>query len=176
MRNSCCATKFAIANPLKVHQTTHSTTKHFPCFVEGCGKSFKTTQCLRQHNHRVLTAKLHKCDWNGCEKQFGLPVELAIHQRRHGDETFECDECDKRFFTSIALSEHQRQSHTEDKPFNCDFEGCKKGFVRKAELIRHSRRHTGVKLCACTKRRELIIFVTTSRTTPNSRCVHVRNM
>ncbi|KAF2178705.1 hypothetical protein K469DRAFT_486990, partial [Zopfia rhizophila CBS 207.26] len=51
-----------------------------------------------------------------------------------------CKVCDKRFTRPSSLQTHM-YSHTGEKPFPCDFEGCGRHFSVLSNLRRHQRMH-----------------------------------
>ncbi|KIM26903.1 hypothetical protein M408DRAFT_34462, partial [Serendipita vermifera MAFF 305830] len=62
--------------------------------------------------------------------------------------------CGSTFTRRFNLRGHLR-SHTEERPFVCDWPGCGKGFARSHDCKRHSALHTakqGTHVCAgCNK-------------------------
>lgn len=68
---------------------------------------------LQQSGPATRRAKVFKCEYDGCGKQFGR----LEHRNRH------------------------HRIHTGEKPFQCEFGGCGKRFARNDELTRHLRVH-----------------------------------
>ncbi|XP_061191303.1 transcription factor E4F1-like [Saccostrea echinata] len=74
---SICGNRFKEAPVLRAHLLTHSSTRDFPCTIEGCNYAFKTKGSLKRH------------------------------MRRHtGERPFKCDECGRTFTESGALTRH----------------------------------------------------------------------
>lgn len=61
----------------------------------------------------------------------------ASAQKKH-----KCKICDKRFTRPSSLQTHM-YSHTGEKPFACDFEGCGRHFSVVSNLRRHKKCHKG---------------------------------
>lgn len=61
----------------------------------------------------------------------------ANTQKKH-----KCKICDKRFTRPSSLQTHM-YSHTGEKPFACDFEGCGRHFSVVSNLRRHKKVHKG---------------------------------
>ncbi|MTI11543.1 C2H2-type zinc finger protein, partial [Sansalvadorimonas verongulae] len=51
---------------------------------------------------------------------------------------FVCDQCNKSFTQSGALTDHKR-IHTGDRPYICDQDGCNQSFHQSSHLARHRR-------------------------------------
>ncbi|KAJ4144864.1 hypothetical protein LMH87_003732 [Akanthomyces muscarius] len=68
--------------------------------------------------------------------QFSSKVSSST-QKKH-----KCKVCDKRFTRPSSLQTHM-YSHTGEKPFACDFEGCGRHFSVVSNLRRHRKVHRG---------------------------------
>ncbi|RSM08745.1 hypothetical protein CEP52_004491 [Fusarium oligoseptatum] len=66
--------------------------------------------------------------------QFSSKVSPST-QKKH-----KCKLCDKRFTRPSSLQTHM-YSHTEEKPFSCEFEGCGRTFSIISNLRRHRKVH-----------------------------------
>ncbi|KAL7268996.1 hypothetical protein RUND412_008358 [Rhizina undulata] len=73
------------------------------------------------------------------------PPVIAIIARGSGSRRYECLVCGSKFPRPSGLKSHS-YSHTGERPFPCDFEGCKKAFASKSNLKRHQegRTHTRI--------------------------------
>ncbi|KAI9679897.1 MAG: hypothetical protein M1817_004912 [Caeruleum heppii] len=68
--------------------------------------------------------------------QFSSKVSMST-QKKH-----KCKVCDKRFTRPSSLQTHM-YSHTGEKPFSCDMDGCGRHFSVVSNLRRHRKVHKG---------------------------------
>lgn len=67
---------------------------------------------------------------------------MELLKRRHrGEKTFSCDTYPYRAFTKSGMTVHQA-THSDEKPYVCDFEGCEYGCSQSGNLERHKKTHT----------------------------------
>jgi hypothetical protein len=140
------------------------------CEVPGCGRASRpfprkdklADHTARVHGHSTTSEALkhgeevseatHRCDHEGCKREFDQRADLLRHQRTHTDESerpHKCAQCEKSFLYPKDLKRHQAthlDSKDDDKPsFHCEVASCeygpgKQGFSRKDGMIRHMRR------------------------------------
>ena len=69
--------------------------------------------------------------------------ELIFHRRTHtGEKPFKCDwDGCGRSFSRNGALIDHRRLHTGEKPFKCDWDGCGRAFSRNDHLKQHGRTH-----------------------------------
>ena len=67
-----------------------------------------------------------------------------------GEKPYKCNwEGCNKVYTKRFYLKVHQRAHTGEKPYKCNWEGCSWKFARSGELIRHMRKHTGVKPFKC---------------------------
>ncbi|XP_078656393.1 uncharacterized protein LOC144902731 isoform X2 [Branchiostoma floridae x Branchiostoma belcheri] len=67
------------------------------------------------------------------------PLPPRRRRQRLSTETHTCNDCGKVCTTYGNLMQHQKNKHTDDKPFECEV--CHQKFAQQGHFIRHQRLH-----------------------------------
>lgn len=130
-------------------------TKTSDFFCEICKKTFTLKRNLTRHMKLHSSDGLRfKCPWPNCGKMFARQTDREIHTKGHtGERNYPCTHmtvdsegravrCTKRFLRLSDLNVHIRRHQTK-KGFSCP--NCIKQFIRKCDLVGHSKRCKAVK-------------------------------
>lgn len=137
-----CAKRFKYKSHLKRHiLQVHSSSCFFECYFQGCSKSFKTRDSLRNYN-KTHYYELHKC--LKCCKLYTGERNLELHIKRiHPsssrpiikERSFKCSICHKAYIHEKHLKLHSKVHHKKTCSYVCDL--CQKKFKVKDKLNRH---------------------------------------
>ncbi|WAQ86292.1 hypothetical protein PtA15_7A18 [Puccinia triticina] len=150
---SCTARLFANTAELTEHISTDhvgSGKSNYTCLWEGCYciTKLKLSEASN-HKQEDDAARTAANDSDNSRKTFNQRQKLMRHLQTHtGDKPFECENCGKKFGEMTTLVQHRR-THTNEKPYKCSVEGCQKSFALQSALTIHKRTHTGLKPFKC---------------------------
>ena len=84
-----------------------------------------------------------------CPATFASESALKNHQGEHtGLKPVKCEECGKGFRTRHFMTAHKRRMHkVQEMRYACSF--CNKPFSDKGNLVKHERRHKGIRPYVC---------------------------
>ena len=93
-------------------------------------------------NTSIIESKPFQC--SECDKAFSLKESLKRHKVIHGDDMFQCDQCEFQTVWDISLKSHTMTMHT-DKQYKCDKDNCDYMGRLKSDLKRHmGAMHEGI--------------------------------
>jgi len=116
-----------------VGSVTDSATDYSSAASDG---GYETMSRTLPRPHQLLGAPLGPPAPQSMMGQFSSKMS-ANTQKKH-----KCKVCDKRFTRPSSLQTHM-YSHTGEKPFACDVEGCGRHFSVVSNLRRHKKVHKG---------------------------------
>ncbi|KNC86682.1 hypothetical protein SARC_01188 [Sphaeroforma arctica JP610] len=162
------------ARPLSVPVPVSGQTT-FPCLWEKCGQVFMSQAALQSHSivHTGAQAALSEqaktengegsdpftCTWEqGCQKKFATIEQYNQHMFEHSSyadtNANNITKCThpgcRKTFIRKADMEAHRDTHSKDFPHECPIPGCDKKFNHKGSLNIHIRTHTQDKRYVCT--------------------------
>ncbi|XP_062271983.1 zinc finger and BTB domain-containing protein 40 [Scomber scombrus] len=129
-----CKAVFAQSIELTRHVRTHTGDRPYVC--RECGKGYSQASGLTVHLHTFHNlSEPHDCQ--KCCLSFSTLEEHRQHiEEFHPKEFHKCPTCNK-VFTSAALLDKHKATHTGSKPFSCDL--CNKSYQQLSGLWYHNR-------------------------------------
>nr|XP_054760198.1 histone-lysine N-methyltransferase PRDM9-like [Lytechinus pictus] len=128
------------------HEAERHTKKcRFKC--THCPSVFATEIRYVEHVKRHIENRPFHCAL--CPMTFASESALKNHQGEHtGLKPVKCDICGKGFRTRHFMTAHKRRMHkVQQMRFACSY--CNKPFSDKGNLIKHERRHKGIRPYVC---------------------------
>ncbi|MEQ2166488.1 hypothetical protein GOODEAATRI_028716, partial [Goodea atripinnis] len=113
--------------------------KPFRCPIEGCGRSFTTSNIRKVHIRTHTGERPYYCSEPSCGRSFASATNYKNHMRIHtGEKPYVCTVpgCEKRFTEYSSLYKHH-VVHTPCKPYNCNH--CGKTYKQISTLAMHKR-------------------------------------
>ncbi|XP_029990082.1 zinc finger and BTB domain-containing protein 40 [Sphaeramia orbicularis] len=129
-----CKAVFAQSIELTRHVRTHTGDRPYVC--RECGKGYSQASGLTVHLHTYHNVtQPHDCQ--KCCLSFSSLEEHRKHiEEFHPKEFHKCPTCD-RVFSSAALLDKHKATHTGGKPFSCEL--CNKSYQQLSGLWYHNR-------------------------------------
>ena len=129
----------------------HSDIRMFECTK--CNSKFKQKKHLNEHTLNIHNINPRKEDYwqdrekktfkcKACEAYFKRKTDLNIHIKVHHNDqdSFNCDECSKKFKYEKTLKQHKLEKHgPKERNFECPT--CGKMFTAKRNMRRHQLAH-----------------------------------
>ncbi|XP_065344212.1 zinc finger protein 62 homolog [Cloeon dipterum] len=125
--------------PSKTGMRKHMSEKHNLraeiCKCRLCDKSY-IGRCGLNHHMRTKHSneKPYMCSF--CGKSFQTGNQLSLHEANHAEKTIECDVCDKKFPSKMALRSHKQSVHGPFKYIQCEI--CGKTY-KTIDIASHKR-------------------------------------
>ncbi len=132
-------------------KTLSETTKPYKCDFVDCNKQFKKPVHLKEHYAIHTNDRFLACDYPECDFTTYNSGTLSGHKKIHGEKTIVCDAdgCDYKAYKQSNLNFHYINTHTNIRPFACNYTDCNYKFSSKGYLYRHSLVHTDERPYSC---------------------------
>ena len=142
-----CNKLFSTLGNLNIHvKTIHDNKLPFKCTFPNCQKEYRRKSELIEHERIHFGIKPFVCDI--CKKSFNIKSNLNSHFKYHSEiRPFKCSFCDKKFKINKDLKDHIKNYHFKIKKYVCNL--CGKWFGKLSLLKTHSVTHTNEKKYQC---------------------------
>ncbi|KAL4660162.1 transcription factor IIIA-like [Arapaima gigas] len=129
-----CGREFKKHNHLKSHTFEHTNVLPYPCTFQGCEKRFLLPSKLKRHE------KVHKgyfCTEDACNFHGKTWTEYQKHRREQHRVQLQCPSCERVFWDTWRLKQHQHTHEAKRTVFCCPREGCQRSYTTAFNLQSH---------------------------------------
>nr|XP_054760197.1 histone-lysine N-methyltransferase PRDM9-like [Lytechinus pictus] len=141
-----CPKRYLSRNKKLAHEAeAHTKECEFKC--KHCPAVFATEFRYVEHSKRHIQNRPFQCQF--CPNSFASENALKNHMGEHtGLKPVKCEVCGKGFRTRHIMNAHKRRMHkVRQMRFSCSY--CNKPFADKGNLVKHERRHKGIRPYVC---------------------------
>ena len=96
-----CLLSLSSESELNRHKQTENHEKEL-------NKGFTTKGQLKSHQVTHTKKRKHKCDMCATGRFFKTNEELTEHMKYHTKPTYQCQQCEEKFYTSSVLKRHKK--------------------------------------------------------------------
>eukprot|EP00057_Strongylocentrotus_purpuratus_P003716 XP_003727210.1 PREDICTED: histone-lysine N-methyltransferase PRDM9 [Strongylocentrotus purpuratus] len=141
-----CQKRYLSRNKKLAHEA-EAHTKECQFKNKHCSAVFATEFRYVEHSKRHVQNRPFQCQF--CPNSFASENALKNHMGEHtGLKPVKCEVCGKGFRTRHIMNAHKRRMHkVRQMRFTCSF--CNKPFADKGNLVKHERRHKGIRPYVC---------------------------
>jgi uncharacterized Zn-finger protein len=106
-----CEKRFARSSYLILHRRDHTNERKYSC--DRCSQQYKQKSHLDRHIEATHLLIKHKCNYEGCNKEFTKSWSLKQHQFTHNIKQLphKCSLCKSAFIRKDKLRKHMAISH-----------------------------------------------------------------
>ncbi|XP_044727520.1 zinc finger protein 569-like [Chrysoperla carnea] len=130
-----------LTKKIRIHLKTHINSLDLKCDI--CGKQFRHNITLRSHlAHHKREEIEGKPECDICHKTFYCKAGLDRHIKNMHQNTrpIKCTLCPKSFHDIYILKVHM-VTHTGERRYKCDVEGCSRTYTQRTPLVQHKLKY-----------------------------------
>lgn len=135
-------------NPLSTRYPCAAGEKPFKCPIEGCGRSFTTSNIRKVHIRTHTGERPYYCSEPSCGRSFASATNYKNHMRIHTGRSPSPSVLAPEGFRLPTLTDLWLFP-TGEKPYVCTVPGCEKRFTEYSSLYKHHVVHTPCKPYNC---------------------------
>lgn len=100
---------------------------------------------LQSFKNKPICDNTIECSCPNCRNLEGNNTMIKSKEKNF----YTCQKCDKVFKTNARLNKHLKLTHSEERPYVCEYKNCEKKFKLKRTLSQHMVVHTGQRNHLC---------------------------